>query len=118
MSEQTGNQFGRVARHSVAQALLTGCMSKSLQFVAEVLQGGQASCPARIPGSERAIADSVFLTREQSERLSSRCQECHQALNKAAVSWQQRDRQQLTAHLQDFRNAQRKLRSEIVAFAA
>lgn len=118
MSEQRKNQFGHVASHSVAQALLTGCMGKSLQFVAGLLQGKQASCSAIFPTSERLLIDDGFLTREQTSKLSSRCQECRKALNDAAVAWQRRDRQQLNVHVNDFREAQRKMRQEIVAITS
>lgn len=118
MSEKFDNQFGRVARHAVAQALLSGCMSKSLKFVAELVQGKQTSCSAAIPRSERVIVENGFLTNEQTVRLSSHCQECRRALNDAAVAWRQRDRQQLNEKTRDFREAQRKMRREIIAIAS
>lgn len=112
------NQFGRVTRHAVAQALLTGCMGKSLQFVAGLLQGKEAACSARFPTSERVIVDHAFLTREQTAKLSSHCQECRKALNDAAIAWKQRDRRQLNSSVKEFREAQRKMRQEIIATAS
>lgn len=118
MSDNLENHFGHVARHAVAQTLLTGCMSKSLAFVAGVLQGKNGNgCAAALTGSERRIVELGFLTREQSEELFSRCRECRQALNDAASAWKKRDRRELDAKLRQFREAQRRMRREIVAIA-